>query len=52
MITRTIAVQYHEFNVDIAQVMGEPTKKSGSLSNFWRGYVATSESTEVDPLEI
>ena len=47
------AVQYHEFNVDIARVMGEPTKKSGSLSNFWRGYVAMGfESAGADMLEM
>ena len=35
------ALKDRKFNVDIERVLEAPTKKSGSLSNFLRGYKLT-----------
>eukprot|EP00798_Chlamydomonas_sp_ICE-L_P017709 gene17709-24068_t len=39
-------LKYHEFNDEIARVLGEPTKKSGNLRNFWRGMVVYDQPYE------
>ncbi len=41
-------MKYHEFNDEIVRMLGEPTKKSGNLRNFWRGMVVYEQPCEPD----